>query len=198
MSVESQGSFSNKLDQQRKSTVQDEQLTRLKGYISTGFPCDKKILLTDLQEFWPHKEMLSIKSGLITCGNRIIVPKAMRPEMLQYIHEGHQGKERCLLKARNIVFWPKMTYDVQQLREVYHMPGVWKVTTNHRHYPGIASFPMAHIGDRCVLLEKNGLSDSGRCILKIHHSEEIAKFHLSSCVHRAIYDSNRIRPTPHN
>ena len=97
MSVESQGSFSNKLDQLRKSTVQDEQLTRLKGYISTGFPCDKKNLPTDLHEFWPHKEMLSIKSGLITCGNRILVPKEMRPEMLQYIHEGHQGKERCLL-----------------------------------------------------------------------------------------------------
>ena len=30
--------------------------------------------------------------------------------MLQYIHEGHQGKERCLLRARNTVFWPKMTY----------------------------------------------------------------------------------------
>ena len=58
--------------------MQDEQLTRLKGYISTGFPCDKKNLLTDLHEFWPHKEMLSIKSGLITCGNRIAVPKEMR------------------------------------------------------------------------------------------------------------------------
>ena len=46
------------------------------------------------------------------------------------------------------------------------MPGVWKVTTNHRHYPGTAPLPMAHIGDRYVLLEKNGLSDSGRCILK--------------------------------
>ena len=32
MSVESQGSFSNKLDQMRKSTAQDEQLTRLRGY----------------------------------------------------------------------------------------------------------------------------------------------------------------------
>ena len=61
--------------------------------------------------------MLSIKSGLITCGNRIIVPKEMRPETLQYIHKGHQGKERCLLRARNTVFWPKMTYNVQQLIE---------------------------------------------------------------------------------
>ena len=61
--------------------------------------------------------MLSIKSGLITCGNRNIVPREMRPEMLQYIHEGHQGKERCLLRARNTEFWPKMTYDIQQLIE---------------------------------------------------------------------------------
>ena len=117
MSVESQGSFSNKLDQLRKSTAQDEQLTRLKGYISTGFPCDKKNLLTDPHDFWPHREMISIESGLITCGNRIIVPKEMRPEMLQYVHEGHQGKERCLLRVRNTVFWPKMTYDIQQLIE---------------------------------------------------------------------------------
>ena len=37
--------------------------------------------------------------------------------MLQYIHKGYQGKERCLLRARNTVFWPKMTYDVQELIE---------------------------------------------------------------------------------
>ena len=61
--------------------------------------------------------MPSIESGLITCGNRIIVPKEMRPEMLQHVHKGHQGKERCLLGARNTVFWSKMTYDVQQLIE---------------------------------------------------------------------------------
>ena len=34
------------------------------------------------------------------------------------------------------------------------MPGVWKVTTNHRDYPGTLTFPMAHIGDRHVLLER--------------------------------------------
>ena len=77
MSAESQSSFSNKLDQLRKSTAQDYQLTRLRGYINTGFPCDKKNLPTDFHEFWPHKEMLSVESGLITCGNRIIVPREM-------------------------------------------------------------------------------------------------------------------------
>ena len=93
------------------------QLTRLSRYINTGFPCDKKNLPTDLQEFWNHREALSIEPGLITCGNRIIVPKEMRAKMLQYIHKGHQGKERYLLRARNTVFWPKITYDVQELIE---------------------------------------------------------------------------------
>ena len=117
MSTDCQVSFSNRLQHLRESTSQDEQLTRLKSYINTGFPCDKKNLLTDLHDFWPHREMLSIESGLITCGTRIIVPREMRPEMLQYIHEGHKGKKHCLLRAKNTVFWSKIAYDIQQLIE---------------------------------------------------------------------------------
>ena len=100
MSTNYQGGFSNNLQCLRESTSQDKQLTRLKGYISKGFPCDKKNLLTDLHEFWLHKEMLSTELGLITCGTRIIVPKEMRTEILHYKHEGDQGKESCLLRVK--------------------------------------------------------------------------------------------------
>ena len=110
-----QDTFSRKLDQLRKSTAQDNQLTRLSHYINTGFPCEKKNLPTDLQEYWNYRDTLSIKNGLLTCGSRIIVPQEMQAEMLQCIHNGHQGKERCLLRARNTVFWPKITYDIQEL-----------------------------------------------------------------------------------
>ena len=37
--------------------------------------------------------------------------------MLQYMHKGHQGKEHCLLRAKNSVFWPRITLNVQQLIE---------------------------------------------------------------------------------
>ena len=117
LSAHPQDTFSRKLDQLRKSTVQDNQLTRLSCYINTGFPCEKKNLLTDLQEYWNYRDTLSIENGFLTCGSRIIVPQEMRAEMLQYIHKGHQGKERCLLRARNTVFWPKITYDIQELIE---------------------------------------------------------------------------------
>ena len=62
MSVHPQDTFSKKLDQLRKSTVQGNQLTRLSHYINTGFPYDKKSLPTDLHKCWNHRETLSIES----------------------------------------------------------------------------------------------------------------------------------------
>ena len=117
MSTFAQDNFSRKLDRIRKSTSQDDQLTRLSRYINTGFPCEKKNLPRDLQNYWNYRDTLSIENGLITCGSRIIVPHEMRAEMMQYIHEGHQGKERCLLRARNTVFWPRISHDIQELIE---------------------------------------------------------------------------------
>ena len=136
--------------------------------------------------------MLSIESGVITCGTRIIVPREMRPEMLQYIHEGHQGKECCLLRARNTVFWSKMTYDIQQLIEKCMICQEYGKSAAHRNYPGVTPISMAHIRNRFVLLEKNGLSDSCRCLFQVHPSEEIALFHLCCGVHRIVYDWHRV------
>ena len=77
MSTFAQDNFSRKLDRIRKSTSQDDQLTRLSRYINTGFPCEKKNLPRDLQDYWNYRDTLSIENGLITCGSRIIVPHEM-------------------------------------------------------------------------------------------------------------------------
>ena len=58
ISVHPQDSFSKKLNQLRKSTVQ---LTRLSRYTSTRFTCDKKNLPRDLHESWNDRETLSTK-----------------------------------------------------------------------------------------------------------------------------------------
>ena len=61
MTAPSQDTFSRKLDRLRKSTAQDNQLTRLSRYINTGFPCEKKNLPIDLQDYWNYRDTLSIK-----------------------------------------------------------------------------------------------------------------------------------------
>ena len=45
--------------------MQDNQLTRLSHYINTGFPCEKKNLPIDLQDYWNYWETLSLKLNTI-------------------------------------------------------------------------------------------------------------------------------------
>ena len=47
----------------------------------------------------------------------VIVPKAMRPEILSRIHSSHQGVASCLQKAKDIVFWPGMSAEIKALIE---------------------------------------------------------------------------------
>ena len=144
--------------------------------------------------------MLSVESGLITCGYRIKVPKEMQPEMLQYIHEGHQGKGRCLLRARNTVFWPKMTYDVQELIERCII-----CQEHGRSQPIIGTtqelppFPWHMlVTDIFYWKRMDFLPNSSRCLLKILPSEEIGQFYICSHLCRTSHHCNRIRPTPHH
>ena len=93
--------------------------------------------------------------------------------MLQYIHKGHQGKERCLLRPKNTAFWPKMTYSTAH-REVYDLPGTWKVSNTDRDNPRVTPISMAYIGNRFILLEKDGLSDSCKCLLQINFVRKLS------------------------
>ena len=90
-----------------------------------------------------------------------------------------------------------MTYSTAHT-EVYDLPGTWKISATDRDNPRVTPISMAYIGNRFILLEKDGLSDSCKCLLQIHFGKEIVQFHLSSYVHRTIYDCHRIRPTSYN
>ena len=41
----------------------------------------------------------------------------LRQKTLEQIHKGHQGIEKCMLKARESVFWPGISDDIQDTVE---------------------------------------------------------------------------------
>ena len=46
-------------------------------------------------------------------GSRIVLPTALRKEMLLKIHEGHLGVESCLRQAREVFYWPLMSSEIK-------------------------------------------------------------------------------------
>ena len=63
------------------------------------------------------REDLSVKNGLVTKGSRLPIPSTLCQKVLEQIHEGHQGMEKSMLKARESVFWPGISYDIWEAVE---------------------------------------------------------------------------------
>ena len=66
------------------------------------------------------KQSLSVDNGLVLLGQRLIVPKAMRKEVLCRLHASHQGMEKTLRRARQAVYWPGITADIKSTVEACH------------------------------------------------------------------------------
>jgi len=51
---------------------------------------------------------------LIFKGERIVIPRELRPEIKEAIHSSHIGVEVCLGRARECVYWPGMNAEIKQ------------------------------------------------------------------------------------
>ena len=58
---------------------------------------------------------LTLYGSLLLHGARMVVPTSMQRETLRKLHEGHQGIERCRLRARTSVWWPGLSSQIDKL-----------------------------------------------------------------------------------
>ncbi|XP_062614248.1 uncharacterized protein LOC134275989 [Saccostrea cucullata] len=54
-----------------------------------------------------------MQDGIIYRSSRVVIPKALRPEMLRRTHFSHLGIEACLRKARDSLYWPLMNEEIK-------------------------------------------------------------------------------------
>ncbi|KAK7885968.1 hypothetical protein WMY93_025589 [Mugilogobius chulae] len=67
------------------------------------------------QEYWNHRDEISEAEGIMFKGEKIIVPQSLRQDMLDRIHAGHMGVEKCKNRARDLLFWPGMGQQIETL-----------------------------------------------------------------------------------
>ena len=106
-----------RLSQLQKCTAQDLVLETLKTTVLTGWPERRDECPVQIRDYWNYREEISLYNGLLFKSQRVIVPKAMRSEILSRIHSSHQGIVSCLRKAKDIVFWPGMNSEIKALVE---------------------------------------------------------------------------------
>ena len=108
---------SNVLDNIHEELAKDPTVKVLMHYINIGWPCECRKLPQELHKYWNFRDELSVKVGLVTKGSRLLIPSTFRRKMLEQIHEGHQGIEKCMLKALESAFWPGISDDIRDVVE---------------------------------------------------------------------------------
>lgn len=87
-------------------------LNRLKEVVHYGWPEHIKELPTDLKPYWSFRDELAIEDGVLFKGRQIVVPASMQRDILEQLHNGHQGVEKTRRLARDCVYWLNINKDV--------------------------------------------------------------------------------------
>ena len=111
---------SSEIDLIHGETAKDPTLNLLRHYIHMGWPVDRRMLPCKIHTFWNYREDLSMENGLITKGARLIIPSTLRRKVLEQIHEGHLGIEKCMLKARDCIL-PGISNDIRETRKMWDL-----------------------------------------------------------------------------
>jgi hypothetical protein len=105
----------------REATAVDPELTELRRMLLNGFPSDSSQLSVELKTYKKIASDLYEADGIICHNAKIVIPCSLRPEMLEHIHEGHMGMEKCKALARQSLYWPNMSRDIENIVAKCHI-----------------------------------------------------------------------------
>ena len=98
----------NKRVQLRDMSTADHTLCALQQVVYSLWPDTIKDLPKDLRPYWCYHYEIGISDGVILKGKQVIIPDAMRSEILHQLHAAHLGIEKTRLLMHESVYWPNI------------------------------------------------------------------------------------------
>ena len=68
----------------------------------------------EVTPYWNYRNDITEVEGLLLYRSQIIIPSELRKDILERIHSGHLGMDKCKRRARDSVFWPGLTNQIEQ------------------------------------------------------------------------------------
>ena len=105
----------------QKETKEDSELQAVLTMVRNGWKDTKQQVPLEARPCWTFRDEVVTADGLLFKGTRLIVPKVMRPEMLRQIHKSPLGIAKCRQRAREVLFRPRMSLNVEQMVTNYSL-----------------------------------------------------------------------------
>ncbi|CAB4023814.1 Hypothetical predicted protein [Paramuricea clavata] len=88
-------------------------MQKLVQVIRSGWPAKYREVPRELAEYFSVRDELVIDNGVILKSQRVVVPESLRRVYIEQLHRGHPGVEATKRRARDVVYWPTMTKDIE-------------------------------------------------------------------------------------
>ncbi|XP_013389514.1 uncharacterized protein K02A2.6-like [Lingula anatina] len=103
-------------DRVRTATTSDADMAMLVDLITSGLPESRQEFPMKLHEYYQFKEDLSTIDGVVLYRERVVIPPALRQDVLSTLHSAHQGISSMITRAESLIFWPGITPDIVSTR----------------------------------------------------------------------------------
>ena len=107
----------NTLVDLKAATDSDVTLSQLRELVRSGCPKDVTKLPPNLRRYLSIIADVHEVDGVLLHEGQVIIPTALQPQMLAWVHEGHQGREKSKTLARSSMFWFGMAKDIDSYVE---------------------------------------------------------------------------------
>ena len=87
---------------------------KLQEYCEEGWP-DVTKPPSSMRAYWSSKGEISLVPGLLLKVSQLIIPSTMQLEILEIIHEGHQGIVKCRRRVKESVWWPGVSKQIADM-----------------------------------------------------------------------------------
>lgn len=98
----------------KKETLVDEELIALKRQIINGWPNSKNEVNNIVKPYWKIRNELSAVDNFVLKSDQFVIPKSLRQEIIDRLHYNHLGIQKTIAKAKELVFWPCITNEIQE------------------------------------------------------------------------------------
>ena len=95
-------------------SVDDPVLQDLRRTIQQGWPSTKSGVLGALHAYYDFRDELTVQNDLVFKGSVVVVPAALRREMMEACHATHIGMEGCIRRAHESMYWPRMATELKE------------------------------------------------------------------------------------
>ena len=103
-----------KLKHFQQETLQDNILNQIIKFCMSGWPKSLNIS-SELNHFFKLRNEITLSDNLLYYNDRLIIPAALRPFMLNLLHETHAGISKISGTVKNFFYWPAILSDVKNL-----------------------------------------------------------------------------------